>query len=149
MKILNCILTVFLTILYLLVYSQPLYNEGFEGFNSFYNPNYCKDCNQLGWRGEQACMQCVNCGWCIDPNGNGSCVQGDANGPYFADCVQYFYNGGVGTVTPPYGPMVIPWYQRYLIPWYGGSYKMQLPRRIRNRYNKKHLKKHLKRQYRK
>ena len=141
-KIINVVLTVFLTIMYLLVYSQNLYNEGFE---SFYNPNYCKDCNRSGWRGEQECMQCGNCGWCIDPNGNGSCVQGDARGPYFADCVQYYYNGGYGTINPPFGPMQIPWYQKFVIPWYGGPYNLNYNRFNRGRkfnrrrsYNRHH-----------
>lgn len=59
------------------------YTEGFS---------HCKDCSRGGWRSERSCMDCLNCGWCIDPNGDGYCVQGDANGPLFNDCAQYFYN---------------------------------------------------------
>lgn len=57
-----------------------------EGFS------HCRDCSRGGWRSERSCMDCLNCGWCIDPNGDGYCVQGDANGPLFNDCAQYFYN---------------------------------------------------------
>ena len=74
-----------------------------------------------------ACLSCNNCGWCVDPNGYGSCVLGDYSGPYFADCSQYYYNGGVtvnngGVVKPiaPYGPPNPPWYQTLFVPWYGG-----------------------------
>lgn len=120
------LIIIVILILYMLVYSQPLYNEGFE---SFYSQGYCKDCNRYGWRGESDCMSCGNCGWCIDPNGNGSCVAGDAGGPHFADCVRYFYNGGIPSPVPQIGPMNPPWYQRYLIPWYGGPYWNQMYRR--------------------
>ena len=101
---------------YLLVYSQNLYQEGFDGD---YGPQYCGDCNRRGAKGMNACMACNNCGWCVDPNGYGSCVLGDQNGPYFADCAQYFYNGGMAAVAP-FGPPVMPWYQRFFLPWYGG-----------------------------
>lgn len=107
-----------LLLLYLMVYSQPKYEEGFDDYDGYY-PRYCRDCNSMGWRGEGSCMSCQNCGWCVDGNGYGSCVQGDANGPYFADCVQYYYGGGIGNFAPV-GPRSSPWYQRYFIPWYGG-----------------------------
>ena len=113
----HAVIIFLILIMYLLAYSRPLVNEGFEA--DFY-PSYC-DCNQAGWDGQQACMSCNNCGWCIDPNGNGSCVQGDNRGPYFADCVQYYYNGEFGvSVAAPYGPPVAPWYQKFFVPWYGG-----------------------------
>lgn len=51
------------------------------------------------------CLSCNNCGWCIDPNGYGSCVLGNSDGPLFAECAQYMYNGGipVSTATPYIG----------------------------------------------
>jgi hypothetical protein len=112
------LIVVMITILYLAVYGRSLYNEGFE---SFYYPKYCKDCNRVGRKGEQACMACQNCGWCVDPNGYGSCVLGDNTGPYFADCKQYYYSGGVGVVNSPVGPANPPFYQ-YFVPWYGGQF---------------------------
>ena len=54
---------------------------------------YCQNCNQNGWRGESSCATCGNCGWCIDPNGSGSCVSGTAAGPLFADCSSWYYGG--------------------------------------------------------
>ena len=111
----SAILILAIAILYVAVYSQTLYNEGFQ---SFYYPKYCRDCNRAGRRGPQACMGCQNCGWCVDPNGYGSCVLGDNRGPYFADCSQYYYSGGVGVTGPPIGPSPQPFYQ-FLVPWYG------------------------------
>jgi hypothetical protein len=114
----SALVVIALAVLYVAVYSQTLYREGFE---SFYYPKYCRDCNRRGRKGQQACMACQNCGWCVDPNGYGSCVLGDNRGPYFADCAQYYYSGGVGVVNQPFGPTPQPMYQ-YLIPWYGGAY---------------------------
>lgn len=119
-----CALTIStLFIIYILVYSQPIYQEGFYG--NFPGPKYCGDCNQI-WDVNK-CMSCNNCGWCVDPNGRGTCVLGDQNGPFFADCVKYMYNGGRLAAPPPmvapYGPPIIPWYQR-IVPWFGG-YSMQ------------------------
>lgn len=115
-----CALTItILFIIYILIYSQPLHQEGFYG--NLPGPRYCGDCNQIG--NINKCMSCNNCGWCTDPNGRGTCVLGDQNGPYFADCINYAYNGGQMAAPPPiiapYGPPIVPWYQR-LIPWYGG-----------------------------
>jgi len=133
MYLIYSFILIVVVITYLIVYSQPLFQEGFAG----YSPKYCGDCNTIGQKkGINGCMACNNCGWCVDPNGFGSCVLGDFNGPYFADCAQYFYNGGTAfsgppvyptqqgnvkaPVVPPYGPATVPWYQMLLVPWYGG-----------------------------
>lgn len=53
-------------------------------------PHYCENC---GYKGRIGCNNCSNCGYCITPSGNGECVSGDANGPYFRDdCVAYEYS---------------------------------------------------------
>ena len=57
----------------------------------------------MGKKGMNQCLSCNNCGWCIDPNGYGSCVLGNSDGPLFAECAQYMYNGGIPIATnPPY-----------------------------------------------
>jgi len=123
MYIISAFVLIIILVAYLLVYSQPINQEGFYGEDGGYGPQYCGDCNRRGEKGMNACLSCNNCGWCVDPNGYGSCVLGDYTGPYFADCAQYYYNGGMavanGPPVAPYGPAVMPWYQKF-IPWYGG-----------------------------
>ena len=98
--------------------SKKLLNENF-GYN-------CPDCNRNNWMGESDCYACNNCGWCIDPNGNGSCGLGSASGPMFKDCRSWFYNGrciwgpDCGYSGPMYYDNAIltyPWYSRW---WYWG-----------------------------
>lgn len=109
MYIISAFVLVILLIAYLLVYSQPLCQEGFYGGNI--GPLYCGDCNRVGKKGMNSCLSCNNCGWCVDPNGYGSCVLGDNTGSYFADCAQYFYNGGIAVAEgPPFavnGPSIM------------------------------------------
>lgn len=102
-----------LVIYFIFLYSKNDQEDFFGG--GAYGPAYC-DCNVRGQMGINACLSCNNCGWCVDPNGNGSCVLGDQRGAYFADCVQYSYNGGVA--ASPYPPMM-PWYQKFFVPWGG------------------------------
>ena len=92
---------------------------------------FCKNCGLNGWRGQTDCYECNNCGWCIDPNGYGSCVLGGPSGPKFADCRSYFHKG-----TCVYGPecgydgplYVAPiWYNPFT--WWG-------PRRYRRRIHR-------------
>jgi len=71
-----------------------------EGFSSRFTEDGCRDCNRIGKKGIDQCLSCVNCGWCIDPNGYGSCVLGNSNGPLFAECAQYMYNGGIPVAIP-------------------------------------------------
>lgn len=54
-------------------------------------PFYCPDCFRNAWVGHYECMQCSNCGWCVDNYGTGSCGVGDQNGPYFKDCRSWYY----------------------------------------------------------
>ena len=87
---------------------------------------YCPDCNRNDWMGESECYNCTNCGWCIDPNGNGACGIGNANGPLFKDCRSWYYNGmcmwgpDCGVSGPIYYDNVYlntPWYTDL---WYWG-----------------------------
>ena len=87
---------------------------------------YCPDCNRNNWMGERDCYNCTNCGWCIDPNGNGSCGIGSASGPMFKDCRSWYYNGqcmwgpDCGSVGPIYYNNYYwdrPWYNNW---WYWG-----------------------------
>ena len=102
----------------------------------------CSNCNRNNWIGESDCMSCNNCGWCIDPNGYGSCAIGNANGPLFKDCSSWYYNGvcmwgpQCGSVGPIYydNPIIeYPWYTRW---WYMGRrpWRRHRPWRRRRRY---------------
>lgn len=64
-------------------------NNTVEKFIVYSYPKYCSDCSNLS---KYACTNCNNCGYCITLDGNGECVQGDSDGPYFRDdCVVYTY----------------------------------------------------------
>jgi hypothetical protein len=86
---------VILLIVYFILLSKGVaqIQEGF--FSERFSENGCRDCNRIGKKGMNQCLSCNNCGWCIDPNGYGSCVLGNSNGPLFAECAQYMYNGGI------------------------------------------------------
>ena len=53
---------------------------------------YCKNCNRNNWMGESDCAMCSNCGWCINPDGYGSCGIGDQQ-VQFKDCQSWYYQG--------------------------------------------------------
>ena len=77
---------------------------------------YCTDCGKNDWLGEQDCMSCNNCGWCIDPDLNGSCQKGDSSGPDFAECRSWYYNGVCiwGPECDYQGPIyTLPFYYGY------------------------------------
>jgi hypothetical protein len=77
---------------------------------------YCNNCGELG---RTRCGECLDCGFCYTPDGNGECVPGDENGPYFReDCVDYEY------MTPAYiGGIYYPrWYHYPYLGWRYGYY---------------------------
>jgi hypothetical protein len=103
--IVSSLIIVVLLVVYLIILSKGVaqIKEGF--FSERFSENGCRDCNRIGKKGMNQCLSCNNCGWCIDPNGYGSCVLGNSNGPLFAECAQYMYNGGtpVAIGTPYIG----------------------------------------------
>jgi hypothetical protein len=105
MYIVSSLLLVLLLIVYYILLSKGVTSieEGF--YSQSFSENGCRDCNRIGKKGMNQCLSCNNCGWCIDPNGYGSCVLGNSDGPLFAECAQYMYNGGipVSTATPYIG----------------------------------------------
>ena len=70
-------------------------NNQYEKF--WGGPRYCSNC---GYNGPYKCTKCINCGWGVAQTGNGSCIPGDARGPYFASDI----------VSWNYGPR--PYYRR-------------------------------------
>jgi hypothetical protein len=103
--IVSSLIIVVLLVVYFILLSKGVMQiqEGF--FSERFSESGCRDCNRAGKKGMDQCLSCNNCGWCIDPNGYGSCVLGNSDGPLFAECAQYMYNGGipVSTATPYIG----------------------------------------------
>lgn len=88
-------------VLILVVLYLAMTTKDEESFIVYSYPKYCSACGQLD---RYRCNNCVNCGYCYTPNGNGECVPGDGNGPYFReDCVAYEHSGNIsGTGRPGY-----------------------------------------------
>jgi len=88
-------------IIYLVIYtcrdSIDNFGNGISAFKS------CGDCKTEGEKGAAQCLGCTNCGWCVDQNGYGSCVQGDYTGPYYADCAQFMFGGSLNITGPGTG----------------------------------------------
>jgi len=97
--IVSSLIIVILLIVYFILLSKGVaqIQEGF--FSERFSEGGCRDCNRIGKKGMNQCLSCNNCGWCIDPNGYGSCVLGNSDGPLFAECAQYMYNGGIPVAT--------------------------------------------------
>lgn len=97
--IVSSLIIVVLLIVYFILLSKGVaqIQEGF--FSERFSEGACRDCNRIGKKGMNQCLSCNNCGWCIDPNGYGSCVLGNSDGPLFAECAQYMYNGGIPVAT--------------------------------------------------
>jgi len=98
-------------LLIVLIFVVSFYNyftdpEGFtENYIVYSYPKYCSACGELN---RPQCNNCTNCGYCVTPNGNGECVPGDSNGPYFReDCVAYEYNAPDYTVNRVYPDMYL------------------------------------------
>ena len=95
------LIIVLFVIIYLIIFTKK--NIETFAINRMRGFRSCGDCNTVGKKGIDKCLSCTNCGWCIDPNGYGSCVQGDFTGPYFADCTQFMFGGGLTVGGPGSG----------------------------------------------
>jgi hypothetical protein len=101
--IVSSLIIIILLVVYFILLSKGVIQiqEGF--FSERFTEEGCRDCNRVGKKGMNKCLSCNNCGWCIDPNGYGSCVLGNSDGPLFAECAQYMYNGSIPVaISSPY-----------------------------------------------
>jgi hypothetical protein len=98
--IVSALIIVIMLIVYFILLSKGVISIKEDFFSERFSEGACKDCNRIGKKGMDQCMSCNNCGWCIDPNGYGSCVLGNSEGPLFAECAQYMYNGGIPIAIP-------------------------------------------------
>jgi hypothetical protein len=96
-----CFWSFALTLIFLIIWVPFAYSPPqIEGFIS----GPCPNC---GHRDPMRCSECVDCGWCVTPNGYGECVPGNEDGPYFRrDCVQWI-KGPVR--RPPPTPVYRRW----------------------------------------
>jgi hypothetical protein len=93
----ECLMVVLLFVLMMVLWeSSFMMVEGFSRwpyhyFDS-YTYSYCPDCDKR-MEGKD-CLKCSNCGYCETDDGKkGSCVVGNANGPYLAkDCKKWHHN---------------------------------------------------------
>jgi hypothetical protein len=81
-----CIIIIIVIALYYFIINKK--EENFYTRSPLLNftPYYtgCKTCKGLD---KESCGFCLNCGWCINKNGQGKCTPGDSNGPHFKnDC---------------------------------------------------------------
>ena len=72
-------------------------------------------CNECSCKSKLDCMACNNCGYCNDEYGNGRCVSGDKNGPYFDSCNSWnnIYNMVIEQPFNSYYTYQEPNYRRY------------------------------------
>lgn len=88
----NKLVILTIVILIILIVIVIIYKLLNKRFNEKYG-YYCKNCNRNDWMGESDCASCLNCGWCINPDGHGSCGVGTFQGPLFKDCRSWYYQG--------------------------------------------------------
>lgn len=84
-------LVVIICLLFVAAYfiNQRLNDTKLEQFNDTVG-RFCYDCSGKNFN---QCLNCANCGYCIDRYGNSSCVPGDHNGPYNCDDCGFWYHG--------------------------------------------------------
>jgi len=62
-----------------------------ENFNE-QTGQFCNDCKDKTFN---SCLQCFNCGFCVDVFGNSQCIGGDVNGPYNNEKCYLWYTNEV------------------------------------------------------
>lgn len=67
-------------------------DENVEGFYPYYDA-YKRYCGSCTGRTRRSCGKCLNCGWCMNSKGVGTCVAGDSHGPFFRDDCMYWEYG--------------------------------------------------------
>jgi hypothetical protein len=85
----NKVITIFLLVgVFILLMILVVKSNVQEAFND-QTGKFCYDCDN---KTINQCMQCFNCGFCVDKNGNGKCIPGDHTGPWNKeDCYQWHY----------------------------------------------------------
>ena len=72
---------------------------------------YRRSCRNCSYLGKRKCGTCLNCGWCINSDGKGECVPGNAYGPYFrSDCIIWRHPHRFHRFRPRFYGRVFPSY---------------------------------------
>jgi hypothetical protein len=78
-----------LLLIILLLILVLVYN--YSGTKEMYNNSVGQYCMSCDTKTLSQCMNCFNCGVCVDRAGNKTCVPGDIHGPFNNDdCVEYY-----------------------------------------------------------
>ncbi len=79
------IIIILISILIFILYFTK--QDKIEGYND-QTGRYCHSCSDKTFNN---CLNCFNCGWCVDNFGNGICMGGDHRGPYnYENCAKWF-----------------------------------------------------------
>lgn len=111
----NILYLIIFIVIFVIIYK----NVKTEKFNTFYGKfpyaypkTYCSSCGNLNIH---ECGKCVNCGYCVNNEGIGSCEAGDNNGPYFAENCSYWFPDGNDILLPQvpvlFNPYNVPTYK--------------------------------------
>ena len=92
MVIMNQNIIFFMVIMmFIYIFVQADVGESFERFigrlGGTCTAEMCSNCV-----GVRACMECYECGYCVDDKGNGKCVAGNPSGPYNGHCNKWLHN---------------------------------------------------------
>ena len=83
----NPIFTIVVIIIIIVLILYFLRQNKIEGYND-QTGRYCISCSDKTFNN---CLNCFNCGWCVDNFGNGMCIGGDHRGPYnYENCAKWF-----------------------------------------------------------
>ena len=92
----NKIIIIIIIIVIFIYFFKPNIHEGYNSQSG----QFCQDCNS---RPFNTCLQCFNCGICVNKYGDYKCVPGDYKGPYNMERCVYWYNRDPFTTKPkPY-----------------------------------------------
>jgi hypothetical protein len=59
----------------------------------YFNEQVGKFCYSCEEKTYNQCLNCFNCGFCVDKHGNGKCIEGDHTGPYNGNICGMWYSG--------------------------------------------------------
>jgi len=80
------------TIIFIIIYWLVMNKNSTKEDYSLVTPSG-KLCGDCAGRNLNSCLDCFDCGYCIDDWGNGRCVPGDYKGPYNHENCKYYLQG--------------------------------------------------------
>jgi hypothetical protein len=84
-------LVILISLIFIFFLLCKLFNDPVINSEHFFQGTYCTDCNNKNYN---QCMNCFNCGYCIDKQGKGICLPADnVSGPYNKEFCYLWYYG--------------------------------------------------------